>query len=231
MSQHQNLRKSVLPSIAAPVQSNEGAPTSGPIPSPEAALPVSSHVTGEGLAEVSVTQLSSQDFAPFQPTEAQARIRARFWARMADSPLLDPKSITLSQAQQMTQSAALATWWKKPGFQDWFLSSTIVDERLDYLLHLALASAEDVLLNTDPKAQSARVQMVKIVAEMAGKLKGSGAGAGAGSANAADKKKKAIEAMGKEELVQFLQDQGLSVQQVVTIESSPNLNQNQNPKS
>lgn len=214
----QNLRKSVLPSIAAPAQSSEGAPISGPIPSPEAALLVSPQVTEEGLAEV-------RDFAPFQPTEAQARIRARFWARMADSPLLDPRSITLSQAQQMTQSAALATWWKKPGFQDWFLSSTVVDERLDYLLHLALASAEDVLLNTDPKAQSARVQMVKIVAEMAGKLKGSGASTGAGSGNAADKKKKAIEAMGKEELVQFLQDQGLSVQQVVTIESS------QNPKS
>ena len=94
----------------------------------------------------------------------------------------------------------------------------MVDERLDYLLHLALASAEDVLLNTDPKAQSARVQMVKIVAEMAGKLKGGTAASP--NQNANDKKKKAIEAMGKEELVQFLQDQGLSVQQVVTIESN-----------
>jgi uncharacterized protein (DUF924 family) len=138
---------------------------------------------------------------------------------MADNPLVDARSITLAAAQQLTQSAALATWWQKPGFKDWFLSSTVVDERLDYLLHLALASAEDILMNTDPKAQSARVQMVKIVAEMAGKLKGGGASAGAGSANATDKKKKAIEAMGKEELVQFLQDQGLSVQQVVTIET------------
>jgi hypothetical protein len=115
----------------------------------------------------------------------------------------------------MTNSAALRAWWDKPGFQDWFLSATVVDERLDYLLHLALASAEDILLNTDPKAQSARVQMVKIVAEMAGRLK---QGAQDPKAAAAEKKKKAIEAMGQEELVKFLQDQGLSVQQVVTLE-------------
>jgi len=220
MSSHnnpvQNLRKSVLPSIAAPAQSSQGAPSTGPSPSPEAALLVSSHVDGAELAEGAGFQL--QDSGPFHPTEAQARIRARFWARMADNPLVDARSITLAQAQQMTQSAALATWWRKTGFQEWFLSSTVVDERLDYLLHLALASAEDVLLNTDPKAQSARVQMVKIVAEMAGKLKGGTASSP--NQNANDKKKKAIEAMGKEELVQFLQDQGLSVQQVVTIESN-----------
>lgn len=218
MSQTPNLRKSVLPSIAAQAQSSQSAPTTGPIPSPEAAPLVSSQVYGDELAEVPGSQL--QDSGPFHPTEAQSRIRARFWARMADNPLLDPRAVTLSQAQQMTQSAALGTWWKKPGFQDWFLSSTVVDERLDYLLHLALASAEDVLLNTDPKAQSARVQMVKIVAEMAGKLKGGTSGSSAASINASDKKKKAIEAMGKEELVQFLQDQGLSVQQVVTLESN-----------
>jgi hypothetical protein len=211
-----NLRKSVLPSLAAPAQSSESAPATGHYPSPEASLSRTSQDTGTGIAE-GVSQTNTDLSTVFRPTEAQSRVRAKFWARMADNPLLDPRLVTLSQAQQMTNSAALANWWGKPGFKDWFLSSTVVDERLDYLLHLALASAEDILLNTDPKAQSARVQMVKIVAEMAGRLKG--AGAGPSSVNAADKKKKAIEAMGKEELVQFLQEQGLSVQQVVTIEN------------
>jgi hypothetical protein len=203
-----NLRKSVLPALSASSSNQEGTDAPGLHPSPEAPLLVS---TGSGVAEVSDVV--------FHPTEAQSRVRAKFWSRMADNPLVDAKSITLAAAQQMTNSAALATWWQKPNFKDWFLSATVVDERLDYLLHLALASAEDILLNTDPKAQSARVQMVKIVAEMAGKLKGGGAGAGAASANANEKKKKAIEAMGKDELVQFLQDQGLSVQQVVTLET------------
>lgn len=202
-----NLRKSVLPAFNPPVSdSTEAEETPGLAPSPDAVPPVPAQGHSEGSAEGSLI---------FRPTEAQSRVRARFWARIADNPLLDPKSLTLAQAQQMTQSAALATWWKRPGFQDWFLSATVVDERLDYLLHLALASAEDILLNTDPKAQSARVQMVKIVAEMAGKLKG---GQDQKQA-AAEKKKKAIEAMGQEELVKFLQDQGLSVQQVVTLES------------
>lgn len=203
-----NLRKSVLPALSSPLSNQEKTDDPGLHPSPEAPLLVS---TGAGVAEVSDVV--------FHPTEAQARVRAKFWSRMADNPLVDARSITLAAAQQLTQSAALATWWQKPGFKDWFLSSTVVDERLDYLLHLALASAEDILMNTDPKAQSARVQMVKIVAEMAGKLKGGGAGSGAASQNATEKKKKAIEAMGKDELVQFLQDQGLSVQQVVTLET------------
>lgn len=207
-----NLRKSVLPAFNPPASnSTEAEDSPGLAPSPDAVPPVPAQDRSEGSAEGS--SLTTQD-SVFRPTEAQSRIRAKFWARMADNPLLDPRHISLAQAQQMTQSAALATWWKRPGFQDWFLSATVVDERLDYLLHLALASAEDILMNTDPKAQSARVQMVKIVAEMAGKLKG-----GMDQKQvAADKKKRAIEAMGQEELVKFLQDQGLSVQQVVTLE-------------
>lgn len=212
-----SLRKSVLPAITTTGQSTESASTTGHDPSPEAPSSATSPAAAGGIAE-GVSQTNTDLATVFRPTEAQSRVRAKFWARMADNPLLDPKTVTLSTAQQMTNSAALATWWNKPGFKDWFLSSTIVDERLDYLLHLALASAEDILMNTDPKAQSARVQMVKIVAEMAGRLKGSVATAGGTSANATDRKKKAIEAMGKDELVEFLQTQGLSVQQVVTLE-------------
>lgn len=204
-----NLRKSVLPAFASSNGTSEGQDTPGPSPSPEATPSVPVQTGGAGSAEV-----------PFHPTEAQSRIRAKFWARVADNPLLDVQSISLAQAQQLTQSAALATWWNKSGFREWFLSATVVDERLDYLLHLALASAEDILLNTDPKAQSARVQMVKIVAEMAGRLKGAGPSSSAGAASATDKKKKAIEALGKEDLVKFLQDQGVSVQQVVTIDQT-----------
>lgn len=211
-----SLRKSVLPTLNASRQSAEETSSTGPNPSPEAPSSAPSPAAAGGIAE-GVSQTNTDLATVFRPTEAQSRIRAKFWARMADNPLLDPKTITLSAAQQMTQSAALANWWGRPGFKDWFLSATVVDERLDYLLHLALASAEDILLNTDPKAQSARVQMVKIVAEMTGKLKAAGS---SNAASAADKKKKAIESMGKEELVQFLQDQGLSVQQVVTIDSN-----------
>lgn len=205
-----NLRKSVLPAISAPGVLSPEPESPGLNPSPEASSAVPVQASGVGIAEGG----SNIDVA-FHPTEAQSKVRAKFWARVADNPLLDVRNVSLAQAQQMTNSAALRGWWEKPGFKDWFLSATVVDERLDYLLHLALASAEDILLNTDPKAQSARVQMVKIVAEMAGRLK---QGAQDPKAAAAEKKKKAIEAMGQEELVKFLQDQGLSVQQVVTIE-------------
>jgi uncharacterized protein (DUF924 family) len=140
---------------------------------------------------------------------------------MAKNPLLQPSQVTLATAQQLTQSAALADWWKKPGFREWFLSSQVTEERLDYLFHLALQSAEDILLNTDPKAQAARVSMVKIVAEMVGKGKSQAAEKSATSGQSA--KQTAINNMSREQLTAFLQENGIKVEQVVSIDapSSP----------
>lgn len=215
-----SLRKSALPALSPKLGSDlvsNPTETSGVAVAGIAPLPGEKPVGGAPLPS-SVSTSEADLGILFKPTEAMVRVKARFWAKWGMNPLQAPGQVTLATAQQMTQSAALGAWWPKPGFVTWFCNTSVTEERLDYLLHLALSSAEDILLNTDPKAQSARVQMVKIVAEMAGKLKGAPT---AGPAVAEAKKRQAIEAMSKTELVSFLKDQGISVQQVVTVEATP----------
>lgn len=208
-----NLRKSSLASITgiAPVSQDapEGLPDR-PLDAAQASggLPPLSPASGSSLSLSDVA-------AGIRPTEAQIRVKSRFWAEMAKNPLIQPQGVTLALAQQLTQSAALADWWKKPGFREWFLATSVTEERLDYLFHLALQTAEDVLLNTDPKAQSARVSMVKIVAEMVGKGKSAVAAGKEGGKTSA--KQDAINGMSREELTTFLQDNGIKVEQVVSL--------------
>jgi hypothetical protein len=160
-----------------------------------------------------VTLSAGDQGLTYRPTEAQQRVKARFWARWGDVPGKEP---TLAAAKQLTGSAALGEWWSKPGFKEWFLLTSVTEERLEYLLHLALSAAEDVLLNTDPKGQGARVQMVKVVAEMSGRLKKTGP---AGDTQAA-KQLAAVGQMDRNELIKLLQDSGLRVEQTVNLPST-----------
>src|ERR1019366_2562449 len=103
---------------------------------------------------VSVTEPDSG--TSIRPTEAQVRIKAKFWRSWAEQPLLNSQPPTLALIKSITGSAAIGTWWAKAGFQDWFLNTSVSDERIEYLMHLALSAAEDILLNDDPKAAGPR---------------------------------------------------------------------------
>ncbi len=197
MTDTPSLRKSVLPALV---------PNSGDIPSSETQLPFPAQTAGAGVS-ISTADLA----ASFRPTEQQALCRSRFWSRMADRPMAAGATPGLALAQQMTQSASLKGWWAQGGFKEWFLNERALDEQVDWLMHLALRAAEDVLKNEDPKSAGARVAMVKTIAEMAGRLAKSSGGAGG------DKKAKAIGAMSKDEITKLLGDQGIRVEQVVTL--------------
>lgn len=199
---------------AAPV-ADQATPTLPGVPDlPSTAAREPSHALAPLRSGGESISLSTQDEAlTYRPTEAQQRVKARFWSRWADVAGREP---TLAVIKQLTGSAALEQWWGKPGFKDWFLNTSVTEERLAYLLHLALSSAEDILLNTSDKAQSARVQMVKIVAEMSGKLRSTGLPAAA--VGGKEKKLDAISRMGKAELIKLLEEQGLKVEETLSIE-------------
>ena len=153
--------------------------------------------------------VSVDPVADFRPTEAMVRVKARTWANLGDSAAA---GLTLAAAQQASGSAALANWWGRPGFKAWFSNTSVTSERLEWLLHLSLAAAEDVLLNTDPKAQGARVQMVKVVADLLGKR--------AKAPEQADGKG-GIETMNKAELEALLAAQGIRLERVANVAASP----------
>lgn len=118
---------------------------------------------------VNVLQAATSELV-FIPTPSQRQVKARLITKLVDNPLLDAASLTLSEAEQITNSAQLKDWWGRPGFKEWFLDQNEYRQRLEYLFSLALDAAEEILLSTDPRSQSARVSMVKLLAELANKV-------------------------------------------------------------
>jgi hypothetical protein len=106
------------------------------------------------------------DQVVFLPSPEQRRIKAAFWALYAD---MGTQPITLSLAQTLTGESRLKAWWGLPGFREWFLNKDEFRQRVEYLAHLALDTAEEIL--SDPKANpSARVNMAKLMVEVAGRM-------------------------------------------------------------
>lgn len=103
----------------------------------------------------------------FIPNPRHRQVKAKFWARY-DSLMVSPDKITAAAAIDLTSETTIARWWSLPGFKDWFLNQDEARERLEYLYMLALDTAEQVLANPDSN-DNAKVQMVKVIAQLAGK--------------------------------------------------------------
>ena len=105
----------------------------------------------------------------FMPTPRQIQVKAKFWSRYQPGPFSSPGGITGSVAMEVTGVRSVADWWGKAGFKEWFLNRDEAREKLEYLFHKALNTAEQIL--DDPLAQAnAKVQMIKVVAELANKF-------------------------------------------------------------
>jgi hypothetical protein len=140
----------------------------------------------------------------FQPTEPQRKLKATLLAKLADNPLYDLASLSLAQVQELTSNSSVHKWWSTPGFSDWLLDKNENRAKLEYLFSLALEAAEQILMNTDPKAQGSRVAMIKTLAELAGKLPGKQPAAVSKANEIA-----AVQTMDRTQLMEFLATRGL----------------------
>lgn len=139
----------------------------------------------------------------FTPNRAQRAIKARFWTLLAGSfSSRNPHEMTQMEIARTVRDNRVLNWFLIPGFQDWFMNSTEHIERLEYLFDLALSAAEDILLSDDPKTASAKVNMIRVVAELAKKMPQRGV------EQFQDEK---ISKMSKAELEAFLDSQGVKV--------------------
>lgn len=109
-------------------------------------------------------EAAKQDLV-FIPSPPQRKAKARFWANWEQFGNAGPDKQTVLQ---ITREPAVSRWWGLPGFQDWFKNEDDSRERLNYLWQIALDTAEEILLNPDTHP-SARVNMVKIIGQLAGK--------------------------------------------------------------
>lgn len=144
----------------------------------------------------------------YRPTDSDRRMKAKLITSLADNPLLDIDTITPMQVRHLIKSDCFTAKWDKQGFKNWLLNKQEHTEKLEYLFSLALGAAEEILLNTDPKAQSARVNMIKLVAELSRKMPSKDDGTG-GIA-------KAITQMDKAQLELLLSKGGVDVKLLAT---------------
>lgn len=121
-------------------------------------------------AATSVLSEAVRDEVLFTPSKTQRRAKACFWVAWQDNPSVDIELITAQEAVHLSNSPAVNSWWSSPGFKEWFLNRDEHRQRLEYLYDLALDAAEEILLSTDPKTQSARVNVIKAVAELGSKF-------------------------------------------------------------
>lgn len=142
----------------------------------------------------------------YQPTDQDKRLKAQFWLKAADNPFITPDSITIDDVRNILNREISGSTWARPGFKEWFVNKDESRQRLEYLFNLALDAAEQIIMNTDPKAQSARVNMIKVIADLGGKNPRI-AGPSAGQSAIAG----AIAGMDKAQLDLFLQKNGVNL--------------------
>lgn len=105
----------------------------------------------------------------FAPTPDQRSVKAAFWAKYANAPLMDTSKITAAYVHKLIPDSRLPRWWSLYGFKEWFLNEDEFRQRIEYIAHLALDAMEAIL--TDPDANhSARVNAAKLALEAANKM-------------------------------------------------------------
>ena len=99
----------------------------------------------------------------FRPTEAQRRAKAALMAALSDPTcaVFDVKAISSGQAAALCNNESVLTWWKQPGFKPWLLNKDETRQKIKYLTDKALEAAVQILDDPDPRASSAKVNILK----------------------------------------------------------------------
>ena len=106
----------------------------------------------------------------FRPNPAQRQAKTRYWALVSEQAIADDvDNLDPYELGKTLQCSSLPTWWEHNAFRTWFSNRHEHLQRIEYLFDLALDAAEQILQNEDPKAQSARVTMIKVLADLANK--------------------------------------------------------------
>lgn len=117
---------------------------------------------------VDTKNLGAVDDLTYEPSDAERRAKAQFWAKYYDDPKMDRNSISLAAVLDYTGDSRISRWWGKPGFKEWFCNKDEWRQRQEYLVNLAQSVAEDILL--DPKANpTAKVALIKFLTESIGR--------------------------------------------------------------
>jgi len=144
-------------------------------------------------------------YLPFRPSESLMMIKCNFWAHAKDL-VLDDSDVTPALVEQCLPRAeasiVLERWESDEAFVRWFTNSRMHVARIEYLFSKALNALEEIVDNNDPRNSLARCNAARQLGELAGKFISRGSQRGDG---VPDSTRKAIAAMGQDDLLKFLQ--------------------------
>ena len=108
--------------------------------------------------------------ADYRPNRKERQAKAAFWSQAADDPFMNVEAYRAGTkgALEAYIGMKLPSW--SEDFKAWFFNRQEHKHRVEYLFGLALDAAEEILLNNDPKVQGARVQLIRALSELAGKV-------------------------------------------------------------
>jgi hypothetical protein len=116
---------------------------------------------------VDPAELAELNGVMFRPTPAQKEAKARFWAIMNEGlQLKDPMSYSPTDVADLLRMPTLIRWFTEKGFKDFFFNKFEGEQKLEVLWDKALDAMSEILDTSDPKAQSARVSVIRLLAEM-----------------------------------------------------------------
>jgi hypothetical protein len=105
----------------------------------------------------------------YKPNRRDRELKAAFWNAMANDPFARADDFKDRATTERYLGKALANW-NSDGFCEWFFNKDEHKHKIEYLFGIALDAAEEILLNNDPKVQGARVQLIRALSELAGKV-------------------------------------------------------------
>ena len=105
----------------------------------------------------------------FYPKDGHRKVKAAFWAVVADNPIHAPETLTAEQLVQITGESRAKKYLKEPGFREWLLNKDEFRQRLEYIAQLALDRLESILTDDDEHS-SAQVAAAKLIMEAASKM-------------------------------------------------------------
>lgn len=116
---------------------------------------------------VDPAELAELNGVMFRPTPAQKEAKARFWAIMNEGlQMKDPMSYSPTDVADLLRMPTLIRWFTEKGFKDFFFNKFEGEQKLEILWFKALDAMSEILDTSDPKAQSARVSVIRLLAEM-----------------------------------------------------------------
>lgn len=116
---------------------------------------------------VDPAELAELNGVMFRPTPAQQEAKARFWAIMNEGlQLKDPLSYSPTDVALLLNTPLVTRWFTDKGFKDFFFNKFEGEQKLEVLWVKALDAMSEILDTSDPKAQGARVSVIRLLAEM-----------------------------------------------------------------